>query len=108
MLSLLEEWANGAVDAQHVHEVAESLWDQHEWPILPDEDDRSIAIEVLMHLDMLNVQWITTDDIPAMRAFLGTLPGRSVLGWQAWTDYWDNLDFEKRRRDVQANDYYMP
>lgn len=107
LLTLLELWETGAIDEREVHEKAESLSDQlGEWPTYRDDDPRSISMEVLLHLDALNHQLITTDDIPAIQAFLHTEPGDELKGWRAWRKYWRQIDFESRRRALKSNPYY--
>jgi hypothetical protein len=59
-----------------------------------------------VHLDALNHQLITPDDIPAIRAFLQTRAGNESEGWTTWRMYWDNLDFDERRRKLKTNPYY--
>jgi hypothetical protein len=108
LLSLLEQWQIGAIDEREVHEQAEALMDGlGEQPNYPKHDHRSIPIEVLLHLDALNHQLITPDDMPAMQAFLHTALGKEIQGWTAWQDYWDNLDLESRRRKLENNPYYI-
>jgi len=48
-----------------VHEEAEALTERlGEWPNYEETDPRSIAMEVLSQLEVLNYQLITSEDIP--------------------------------------------
>lgn len=107
LLALLEQWREGAIDERVVHEQAESRMDEiGELPQYPEDDPRSVPVEVLLHLDALNHQLITPEDIPAMEAFLRTPLGDEAQGWAAWRNYWINLDLETRKLELQNNDYY--
>src|SRR5512138_2035866 len=102
---LLDRWEAGEITEKQVHEQAEERWDAEEWPILPETDPRSIQLEVLSILDSLNVQWVTKEDIPAIRSFLRTPVGAELSGWKSWRSYWNGVDFEKRRTEL-AGTYY--
>lgn len=107
LLALLEQWHTGAINEREVHEQAEALMDElDEPPNYPEHDPRSIPMEILLHLDVLNHQLITPEDIPAMQAFLRTPLGNEPQGWAVWRSYWDNLDLETRRRQLNGNPYY--
>jgi hypothetical protein len=105
--TLLEEWQKGVVDEREVHERAEVLMGQVEdAPNYLEHDPRSIPMEVLVHLDALNYQLITPEDIPVMLAFLSTPLGDESSGWKEWRSYWEKLDLESRRQQLKDNSYY--
>jgi len=105
--ALLESWRAGTLDEREVHAHAETLLETAgEIPQYPDSDRRSIAAEVLLQLDILNHQLITTEDIPAIEAFLKTPPGQELRGWAEWRSYWKQLDLESRRQKLVSNPYY--
>jgi hypothetical protein len=105
--SLLLQWEARKLTEKDVHEAAEGLWESHEWPEYSEADDRSIAIEVLSQLEILNHQLITTEDVPALLGFLDTTPGQAARGWIQWRQYWDGIDLEQRRRELATNPYYI-
>ena len=104
--SLLLRWKSGELDERAVHEEADTLWAEKEWPEYPDDDSRSVTLEVLSQLSSLNAQWIITDDIAAILSFLDTPPGQEKQGWERWQEYWDTLDWVKRRKSISNNPYY--
>lgn len=107
LLSLLEQWRLEMIDEKEVHERAEELLEKiGEHYAFPDDDARSIPLEVLVNLDALNHQFITRKDIPAMQSFLLTPHGQELQGWSDWRNYWANIDLEIRRRELQSNLYY--
>lgn len=105
---LLTRWLKGDLDERDVHEEAERLWSQsEEWPEYSEEDPRSIPLEVLSQLEILNHQLITKEDVPAMLRFLDTPPSRELDAWRRWREYWDEVDFDKRRQELKDNPYYI-
>ena len=104
---LVLRWAAGELTEHEVHATAEQLWEADQWPDYGDADDRSIAIEVLAQLDILNHQFITTQDVPALVAFLDTAPGQAADGWIQWRQYWARMDWDQRRRQLSGNPYYI-
>ena len=105
--SLVLRWATGELTERNVHETAEGLWESQPWPNYSEADDRSVALEVLTQLDILNHQLITREDIPALLDFLDTPPGQAARGWKHWRQYWDGIDFAQRRRELATNPYYI-
>jgi hypothetical protein len=104
--SLLQRWRSNEIDEREVHEEAERLLDEHGWIEYPENDDRSVVMEVLSQLAILNLQLVTREDIPAMLGFLDTPPGEASKAWQPWRRYWNSLDYEKRREELKQNPYY--
>lgn len=105
--SLVLRWATGELTERNVHETAESLWESQPWPNYSEADDRSIALEVLIQLDILNHQLITAEDVPALIAFLDTPPGQAAQGWRRWRQYWASIDWDQRRRVLAGQPYYI-
>ena len=104
---LVKRWVQGELDERDVHETAEALCETWEdWPDYEEDDPRSIAIEVLSQLELLNQQLVTTEDVPMILQFLNTPPGKEQAAWLSWKAYWDELDFEVRQRSLQAKPYY--
>jgi hypothetical protein len=107
LIQLLDAWLLGTYDERQVHERAESIMDEMaEVPNFSENDPRSIPLEVLVHLDALNHQLITKEDIPIMHEFLSTPIGKEAEAWTRWRQYWDTLDMQTRRLQLQTNPYY--
>ena len=102
----LQRWRSNEMDEREVHEEAERLLDEHGWIEYHEDDDRSVVMEVLSQLAILNRQLVTREDIPAMLGFLDTSPGEASKGWQTWRRYWNSLDYKKRREELKQNPYY--
>ena len=106
LLNLVTQWEKGALTEVEVHERAEDLWEQQDWPHYAEDNPHSIAIEVLSQLEILNHQLITREDIPAIVNFLSTPNGQEEDGWKTWKRYWVNVDLEARKRALKDNPYY--
>ena len=106
LLDLLDKWEMGILSEAKVHEKAEKLWEQNDWPDYDEGDSRSIGIEVLSHLEILNHQLITKEDIPAIVHFLKTVEGGEQDGWDAWRRYWNDLDLAARKERLKNHPYY--
>ena len=76
LLDILDKWEVGNLSEVEVHEIAEKLFEQKNWPDCDEGNFRSILVEVLSHLEILNHQLITQEDIPAIVQFLKTPEGR--------------------------------
>lgn len=107
LLEILQLWEHGRFHEREVHSKAESIWDQAgEWPKFPDSDPRSIVIEVLHELSILDHQLIVRQDIPTIRGFLETASGAELDGWARWNQYWDSIDFDRRRLELSEDSEY--
>ena len=104
---LLRKWQRGEITEGDVHEVAEELWQKSAPPKYDESDPRSIAVEVLMHLDIMNQQWITVEDVPAILDFLDTPPGEEARGWAEWKRYWNNIDWDARQKRLAGHGFYI-
>jgi hypothetical protein len=104
--SLLLNWADGSLNEQQVHNAAEQLWEGGNWPEYDRTDDRSVAIEVLLHLDVLNHQLITSQDVPAMLEFLDSPSDQTREAWAGWEEYWKSIDWTARETELASNPYY--
>jgi hypothetical protein len=103
---LLLSWQSGELDERAVHEEADALWTEKEWPQYSHDDPRSIIVEVLEQLSILNNQWIISEDVPAILSFLDTPPCDEEQGWGKWQKYWGTLDWKKRWGAIKDNPYY--
>lgn len=106
IIDLLERWKLGQLTEIELHEEIESFWERGNWPQFPREDPRSILVEVLSQLDILNHQLIAKDDIPAIIEFLHTPKGKELEAWKSWKEYWASVDYERRKQLLKHNPYY--
>jgi hypothetical protein len=104
--SWIDRWLDGELTEAQLHELAESVWERCEWPESAEDDDDSIAIEVLSQLDIMDHQLITKDDGPALLAFLNTPVGEARLGWEVWRRYLDGIDIQARASALAGHEFY--
>jgi hypothetical protein len=108
LIELLIKWQKSEITEQIIHERAEALADQYKsWPKFSRSKPQSIPFEVLSQLDILNAQWIIKDDVPIILEFLKTSKGKEEEAWEKWLEYWNNVDYEKRRNLIKHNEYYL-
>ncbi len=107
LIHLLEAWRKGSINVRNIHEEAEFMLEQIDYPQYPRSDARSIATEVLRELDNLPGQWICEEDIPSMITFLETRLGEEETGWHHWEAYWSFIDYKSRKEKLKNRDYYL-
>jgi hypothetical protein len=99
---LLTQWQAGELTPIQVLVEAERLWEQDPnsghllTPTYARSDSRSIFYAVLGLLEVLHVQPVIPEDIPATLAFLDTPAGSEESGWQQWDAYWEAVDLAAR------------
>ncbi len=106
IIDLLARWRLDQLTEVELHEEIESIWERDDWSQYPHEDSRSILVEVLSQLEVLNHQLIIKEDIPAIVDFLSTPKGKELEAWKNWMAYWDNVDYERRKQLLKHNPYY--
>lgn len=106
---LVNEWARDLLSTEQLHALAEALWEAGgEWAEYAESDPRSIDVEALSQLEIMNHQLITRDDAPALLSFLATKPGGEQQAWQAWRAYWQSIDYSARTRELAGDRFYVP
>jgi hypothetical protein len=103
---LLLRWESAKLNEKQVHEETDRIWAEREWPEFKNSDGRSVIVEVLSQLSMLNAQWIIAEDIPMMLSFLDTPSGQEFQAWEKWREYWKGIDYAARRKKIADNSYY--
>lgn len=106
VLDLLGRWERGELSPPLVLEEAEAALDGAGWPEFPESDPRSIPIEVMSHLEVLNHQFLTVEDVPAMRRFLETPDGLEPEGWNSWVRYLDGIELASRKAALSQDPFY--
>ena len=104
---LLRRWGRGEVDERAVHRCAERLWEELGGGAeYPRQDPRSIPVEVLSHLEILDQQLVLPEDIPEILAFLDAPRGKELQAWSRWELYWDTRDYDERLERLKDNPHY--
>ena len=96
--SRLREWQAGRVTAAQIHEWAENTYAVSAWE--PESDSVN---EVLAQLDMLDMNLVTPDDIPALIAALRSDDFEALIA-----DHFATVDFLGRRTQLAGVSPYAP
>lgn len=67
----------------------------------------SILEEIVGQLGILHHQYMMKKDVPAFLKFLDAEPGTYEQAWQEWEEYWENIDSEARRKELEKNPFYL-
>ncbi len=102
----LKRWSDSEIDEGHIHEWAEELLEKIGWVQYDNDDPRSVPMEVLAQLDILNVQLIAQEDVPAFLRFLKLGQEEPLKAWAQWAEYWDQLDMTVRKSELSENQFY--
>lgn len=60
-----------------------------------------IPSNLLQTLSSMHYEWITFEDIPKMRKLLDAEINSAIQAWKEWENYRNNLDWEKRKKEVE-------
>jgi len=105
--SLLNRWRTDSISKEQVLIEAEDLFGKYYKGVdFPMSDYKSILIEILSQLEIINHQWIIKDDIPAILEFMKTSKGNELQAWEKWEEYWNKIDFEKREKLLGNCEFY--
>src|SRR6478672_6210615 len=96
--SKLRQWQAGELSAAEVHDWAEKTYAVSSW-----EPESDAVNEVLAELDMLDMNLVMPDDIPALVAALRAKNYESLL-----SEYFSRVDFETRKSQLSAVPLYAP
>jgi hypothetical protein len=105
---LLLKWQSGELNAQDV-------WDWASHHYLPEvtqyddwEEQTSVAQELLMWLDSLDLNLVLVEDVDMHLAFLGTPLGAFQDGYRSWREAHAAIDYVARRLQLRDHPIYGP
>ena len=96
--SRLRDWQAGRVTAAHIHEWAENTYAVSAW-----EPESDAVNEVLAQLDMLDMNLVTPDDIPALIAALRSDNFEALI-----SDHFATVDYRLRKTQLTGVSPYAP
>jgi hypothetical protein len=110
LTAILTRWLNGDLTADQVHQWAEeraasSRFEVDDWE---EAESKSVANEVLMALDMLDMNLMLPEDIAFYLEFLSTPEGHFDTGYRKWQDALQRIDYSSRKEALQAIPLYAP
>jgi len=107
---VLIKWQQGDIDAKYVNDWAGNLYpstevDYDDWEA---DDSNSITNEVLAALDMLDMNLLTVEDIPAYVEFLNTPQGDFNKANAKLQRYLRSIDISERKKQLAQIKIYAP
>ncbi len=96
--SKLRQWQSGELTAAEVHAWAEDTFGVDQW-----EPESDAVNEVLAQLDTLDMNLVTSEDIPILLAALRSDNFESIL-----TEHFSKVDIELRKSRLAAVPLYAP
>ena len=98
VLTVLEQWNQGIFGSEDVLVFAESLFDLSEWgwPKYAHAHPLSVLFAALEMLELVYVNPILKEDIPALQAFLQRGQTDPLGAWSAMERYWASIDWDTR------------
>lgn len=108
IIGILKKWSRGEVDAEAVHDWAHARYPLDDYEFDDREGEDSAAKEVLAHLDNLDMNLVTQDDIPALIEFLNTPAGQFPTGYDRWQRYEKSVNTAERRKKLRRDPLYKP
>jgi hypothetical protein len=101
--TLLEDWQSGKRTSRSVHEWAEARYAADAWEC---EDD--VVNEVLAALDVLDMNLLTRDDVPALQAMLDLLSGQATLAAELLDAHFQGIRLDDRKKTLASEPLYAP
>jgi hypothetical protein len=99
---VLRQWERGELSATEVQLWAEELYGPGvDFEDREGADAYSVALEVVVKLDMLDQNLITPEDIPIYLEFLGTPLGEFQSGMEHLEQALARIDYVERRRTLR-------
>jgi hypothetical protein len=113
LAGILRQWADGELSAEQVHEWASSRdmnfandeIDMDDWE---GEGPDSVAHEVLVALDMLDMNLMLVEDIPIYLEFLNTPIDHFNEGYRKWNTALESIDYKVRQQSLKEIPLYAP
>jgi hypothetical protein len=100
---MLVEWSDGRQTAAQVHGWAEARFAVDAWDC---EDD--VVNEVLAELDTLNMNLLTTEDIPTLYAMLDLSRGQARIAHDLMKSHFAKVSLDFRKKQLAADPTYAP
>jgi hypothetical protein len=101
--TVLEDWQSGKRTSGDVHDWAEARYAVDAWEC---EDD--VANEVLAALDVLDMNLLTGDDVPVLKAMLELPPGQAIPAAQLLDAHFQDLNLDNRKESLAGDSTYAP
>jgi hypothetical protein len=104
----LLQWQGGRMTAPELNDwaVENYLNDDVEYEDWDEAEENSVTNEVLGALDMMDIDLMTPEDIPAYLDFLETPPASFEEGYKKLQQYLEKIDIKKRAAALVTDPFY--
>ena len=109
LISLLEAWKENKITAADVYETADQLFSADELKILDWEngEEESVTMDMLRYLELMDIDFITQEDIDPAIEFLQTEIGHYKEGSEKWSAYKATINHEERVERLKGHYPYV-
>ena len=94
----LHQWQSGQLSTPELHSWAEATYAVSSW-----ESETEAVSEVLAWLDMMDMNLVTVEDVPAFLSALSSPEFVAVI-----EEHFGGLDIEARKRELASVPMYAP
>jgi hypothetical protein len=104
----LLQWQEGQITAHELNNWAGENYpnDDVEYEDWDEAEEYSVANEVLAALDMMDMNLMTPEDVPAYLDFLETPPAMFDEGYKKLQKYLEQIDIKRRAAALVADSFY--
>ena len=96
----LLDWKKKKISPLEIQSFAEKKYENLSSIFTDSDKNSSVEFEIISQLEILNHQLIIDEDIPLILDFLKN------ENWDNWREYWDQIDYEKRKELLQGDSFY--
>jgi len=112
IITVLRRWRAGELTAKQVHDWAQSQYFPGRLDYDDEEDEESVADDVMHALDSIDMNLVIVEDVPIYLEFLATPRGQSREGYRRWREALDRVHSPERQRERQkqlaGDPFYAP
>jgi hypothetical protein len=110
IIDVLRQWQAGVLTPKQVHDWASELYFPFALDYEDEEDEESVAREVMHELDSLDINLVMVDDVPNYLEFLATPRGQYEEGHRkfrlAQEQIYQPERLQERRRRLAHDPFY--
>ena len=107
LISLLDAWQQNTITTIDFFETIEKLFPIGELIFLDWEDNKSVTHEVIAYLNLLDIDFITQEDIDPCKEFLFTPIGCFDQGYSKWNKYKLSINYAERFEKLKGQPPYV-
>ncbi|XVN40870.1 MAG: hypothetical protein RCO49_09110 [Rickettsia endosymbiont of Argas persicus] len=113
LISLLRAWQQNKITTARFYETIEIIHASSDSKYLDWENDgelvtwESVTSEIIAYFEMLDLDYITQEDIESIIEFLNTPIGKFDEGWKKWQQFEYSTNIEERIKKLNGQYPYI-